>query len=329
MAMTTQDLHRHIVQAATLAPSVHNTQPWRFTAYEHGLDLWAEPGRQLAVLDPDGRQLHLSCGAALLQARVAAHAVGVDVEARLLPDPKQPTLLARLQLTSGMPPSPADAALAEAVTRRHTHREAFDDRPVPDALLDALRMAAETEGAYLRPVTDPDALIELEVLLAGADRAEETDPAYRDELAAWLRSEAAEDGLPTEALPADPQRGSSLRLRDFGLTGRGPTGDEPPAPERPSVVVLASADDTPVSWLRAGQALGAVLLRAAQDGVLAQPLGQVTDLAAFRWRLRRAVGLLGAPQLALRMGYATSAAATGRRAFDDVLTDAYQDTPPR
>lgn len=325
VATTPQELHWQIVQAATLAPSVHNTQPWRFSSYEDGLDLWADPDRQLAVLDPDGRQLHLSCGAALLHARVAARAHAVDAEPHLLPDPGDPTHLARLRLTAGPDPTADELALAGAILRRHTHREPFDERPVPYALLDRLRSTAEREGAHLSLVTDPDALLELEVLLSNADRVEEADPAYRHELASWMRRAPAGDGIPPEALPADPERGSSLRLRDFGDADSGPTGDEPPAPEHPAVAVLASADDTPVSWLQAGQALGAVLLLAAQEGVLAQPLGQVTDLAAFRWRLGRAIGLLATPQLALRMGYASSPPATPRRDVADVLTDPEQD----
>lgn len=92
---------RHVVQAAGLAPSVHNTQPWRFVARPERLELLADRSRRLAVLDPDGRQLHLSCGAALLHCRVAARALGLDVAVRLLPDPTRPQLLADLVLTGG------------------------------------------------------------------------------------------------------------------------------------------------------------------------------------------------------------------------------------
>lgn len=320
-AVVVRDLHWHVVQAATLAPSVHNTQPWRFSAYEEGLDLWADPGRQLSVLDPDGRQLHLSCGAALLHAQVAARALGLDAQAQLLPDALDSTHLARLRLTQGSPPTAQEQGLAEAILRRHTHREAFDERPLPDALLDRLRRSAERHGGRLRLVTAPEDLVELEVLLAAADRIEEADPAYRAEVSAWLRSGPAADGIPPAALASDAQRGSSLRLRDFSLVGPVPSMDDPPRPERPAVAVLVSAEDTPLSWLRAGQALGAVLLQAAQAGVLAQPLGQVTDSPASRRRLGRALGLLGTPQLALRLGYARSPAATGRRAVADVLDD--------
>ena len=92
---------RHVIEAASLAPSVHNTQPWRFVVREDGFDLLADPGRQLSVLDPTGRQLHLSCGAALVTARVAGRALGLDTVVTLLPDADDPSLLARLRLPAG------------------------------------------------------------------------------------------------------------------------------------------------------------------------------------------------------------------------------------
>lgn len=319
-ATARQDLHREIVEAAMHAPSVHNTQPWRFSSYEEGLDLWADETRRLPVLDPYGRQLHLSCGGALLHARVAARARGLDADVQLLPTTDDPTHLARLRLTQGPSPSAADQSLAEAILRRHTYRDAFDVSRVPTALLGQLRLVAEQESGRLHVLTEPDDVLELAVLLSHADSLEEADPAYREELATWVRDGPAEDGIPRAALPADPERGSSLRLRDFELSGPASSGGEPPAAEHPAVVVILTDDDTPLSWLQAGQAVGIVLLRAAQDGVLAQPLAQVTDTVAFRLRLRHALGVLGTPQLALRMGYATASASTPRRRIADVLT---------
>lgn len=319
-ATAPQDLHQEIVEAAMHAPSVHNTQPWRFSSYADGLDLWADESRRLPVLDPHGRQLHLSCGGALLHAQVAARARGLNADAQLLPAPDDPTHLARLRLTRGPAPSAAEQSLAEAILLRHTYREAFDVSPVPAALLEQLRLAAEREGGRLHWLTDPDDVLELAVLLSHADFSEEADPAYREELATWIHDGPAEDGIPRAALPTDPERGSSLRLRDFELSGPAPCGDEPPDAEHPAVVVILTDDDTPLSWLQAGQAVGAVLLRAAEEGVLAQPLAQVTDTLEYRLRLRTALGVLGTPQLALRMGYASASASTPRRSIADVLT---------
>lgn len=309
---------RHVVQAATLAPSVHNTQPWRFAMLPDGFELLADPSRQLQVLDPTTRQLHLSCGAALANARVAARALGFHAVVELLPERRSPELLARLALRPAPKPRGAEIALALAVMKRHTVREPFDARPLPDDLVDALRRAAEQEGAALRPLRDEGELVSLAVLLSGADWTEERDPAYRRELAAWVRDGAA-DGIPTHALQSERPRGSTLRLRDFTLSH--PERGEGTAPEAedPAVVVLTTRYDDRTAWLQAGQAMESVLLHAAVHGVQAQPLGQVVDLPGPRAALKAALGLTGTPQMVLRLGYAHARAATPRRDVDDVL----------
>ncbi|MDT7573339.1 MAG: hypothetical protein QOE05_3513 [Actinomycetota bacterium] len=314
---TTEQL-RHVVQAAGLAPSVHNTQPWRFVARADRLELHADPSRQLRVLDPDGRQLHMSCGAALLHARVAARALGLGVQVHLLPDPAVPTHLADVVLTPGQPASDAEIRLATAILQRHTHRGAFEQRPVPAAVLAGLCHVAQSEGGRLEEVVAADKLIELEVLLASADAMEERDDRYREELTQWVHEgPIRSDGIPAAALEQAP--GSSLRQRDFTLTHADAVDGSAPPADRPAVVVLTTDDDTPVSWLRAGQALAAVLLRAADLGVQAQPLGQVTDIVAYRLGLRQALGIIAMPQLVLRMGFAPRTAITPRRSVDEVL----------
>lgn len=313
------DQLRHVVEAAALAPSVHNTQPWRFVAKPAVLELYADPDRRLAVLDPDGRQLHLSCGAALFHARIAARALGLDAVVRLLPDPQAPLHLADVSLMPGEPPTEAEVRLATAILHRHTHRGPFEDRAVPESFMDLLRIVAETEGARLRRVTDEAELIELEVLLARADALEEHDDNYRGELRRWVYDgDIRPDGIPVAGLDSAP--GSSLRQRSFGSAQPAVSGADAPAADRPQVAVLATDSDDTESWLRGGQALASVLLHAADHGIQAQPLGQVTDILAYRLGLRSALGIVGVPQLVLRMGYASRAALTPRRPVEDVLS---------
>ena len=293
-AYATSEQLRHVIQAAGLAPSVHNTRPWELSTHPTGLVLRGARSRQLPVLDPDGRQWHLSCGAALFHARAAGRALGLDVAVELLPDAADADLLAVLEVTVGPPPAAEEIHLAAAILHRHTTRTAFADRPVPRRLIDDLRLLAEREGASLSQV-DETQLVELEVLLARADAEEENDPEYRAELRRWV------PGVDPTALAM--VAGSSLRQRDFALDHPSRLDGSAPRVERPLVLVLASAQDDRRAWLRAGQALAAVLLRAADADVQAQPLGQVTDRLAYRYRLRQALGIVDLPQLVLRLGY--------------------------
>ena len=309
-----------VVRAAGRAPSVHNTQPWRFTVVGDVVDVHADRSRQLAVLDPAGRQLHLSCGAALGHARISARALGIDADVTLLPDATDADHLARMILRPGAPATPEQRALADAILLRSTHRGRFGSTRVPLALLEQLRVTVDAEGAGLRSVVGPDDLVELTVLLAHADAEENRDPRYREELQRWADLPGAPDvGIGSGVLDPTFVAGSSLSLRQFSAAPPDQT-DDPPLPDHPDVVVLVTRGDQPGDWLIAGQALGALLLTAASHGVLAQPLGQVTDTPGYRHRLAVSLGLSGVPQLALRLGFPEQTGTrTGRRRLGEVL----------
>ena len=318
-ALTRDQQVEHVVQAAGLSPSIHNTQPWSFAHVGDALALEADRSRSLPVTDPSGRQLVISCGSALGHARAAARGLGLSAAVQLLPDPARPDLLALLDLSPGPPPSASEVQLATAILHRHTFRGTFPGGGLPDGLLEVLRQVAEREDVTLSQVSRHDDLLELEVLLSRADDEQQRDPAHARELAGWLRDGPAEDGLPTSVVD-QVASGSSLRQRDF--TGTHPSLANGSAPEvdHPVVVVLTTSVDGPQSWLQAGQALAGVLLRAAEHDVQAQPLGQVTDTEGYRERLRVALSLVGVPQLVLRMGVTHEhLVATPRRSAQELL----------
>src|SRR5690349_5230150 len=94
--LTADEIARYVVTAAVWAPSVHNTQPWQFTACGQQIGLHADAGRQLTVADPDGREMMISCGAALFTARLGLRSLGYLPETSVLPDPGQPLLVAQV-----------------------------------------------------------------------------------------------------------------------------------------------------------------------------------------------------------------------------------------
>ena len=312
---------RRVVEQATRAPSIHNTQPWRFVSHGNTIEVWTDPSRGLLVLDPTGRSRHISCGAALLQARLAAGAAGYATTVTMLPDPGEPTHLADLVLRPGDAPE-TDRDLVAEIPARHTSREPFSNEPVAAQDVVALRRAVEAEGAWLRVVTAEDAT-SVAVLLSHADEVQVADAAYREELRQWTHREGTADGIPAFAVPATApaERGSDYRLRDF-RTDQTPAAaepHEPPAVERPLVAVLGTDGDDVRAWVIAGQALGRLLLTATANGIKASPLTQALEMPSTRARLTHDLGLLGHPQMLLRLGYATGGQATPRRPVDAVL----------
>ena len=320
---TVEDV-RTVVQLAGLAPSVHNSQPWRFRWDGGALELREERRRALHVLDPSGRELVVSCGAALLIARLGFADLGWATTTALLPDGEEGEVLARVEVTGRAEPSPDDHELAAAATRRTTDRDPYDPRPVPPEVLVRLRAATEHEGAWLHVVERDAREVDLDVLLSQADAAQRADPAYLAELESW-RTTDGDVGISDRALPTVPasERGDNLSLRDFDAGAPGharreaPHGE--PVPEHPTVLVLGTEEDTRRDWVAAGQALARLLLTATVAGIAAQPVTSVLEVPVLRARLRGALGLVGVPQMVLRAGYGTSGPVSHRLPVDDVL----------
>jgi nitroreductase len=322
-----------IVESATRAPSIHNTQPWRFTATGDRLDVFYDGDRALPVLDPTGRQQIISCGIAVEFAVIALHATGSATEVTLLPDPAEPDHLARIDVTGTHAPTADDRALGEAIADRHTVRAAFQPRAVPTELVERLQETATAHRIWVKPITDEEEEVATAFLLSRAEDLERGDPAYLAELHRWMRTDpTAVDGVPADAVPAgDPrERPSNLLIRDFVAGSReqrtflpsvDPDGP-PPTVERPTVLLLGSDNDDRAAWLDAGRALGVLLLAATAAGLSASPLTQALDWPATRNQLRSRLHLVGHPQMLLRLGYPPAGLApvvSGRRPVAEVL----------
>jgi nitroreductase len=319
-----------VVTAATRAPSIHNTQPWLFTATAEQLDVFTDPTRTLPVLDPSGRQRIMSCGIAVEFAVVALRAAGVAADVDLLPDPHDEDHLATLLLTGPHDPTDVDRALGAAIEQRHTERAPFQPRAVPDEVVDRLQREAGSFGVWVKPITESEEEVATVFLISRAEELEQGEPAYRAELERWLRSDpGAPDGVPLTAVPSeDPAtRASDWLIRDFVVGSRGEERrvtdpDAPPPPvERPAVLLMGTMNDDRRAWLEAGRALGRVLLQVTVAGLASSPLTQALDWPATRHQLTGQLSLVGHPQMLLRLGYpvATGGTPSGRRPVGEVL----------
>ena len=312
---------REWLVAATSAPSIHNTQPWLFRPRDDAIDVLVDRRRQLAALDPDGREMCVSVGAAVFNLRLAVRAHGYEARVRLMPDTGEPDLMASVSIGPAAPPPAAVVALAEAIPRRHTNRRPFADRPVPFGVMQELAGAAVAEGAALLAVDPPlrDGVLSL---TRTAENRMRTDPRYRAELSAWTTPGGVgrRDGVPRQAFgPRATDR--ALPLRDFALGHGAPTAVVDFEPD-PTLILLFTDGDSTVDWLRAGTALQRILLTATTRGLAATPLSQLLEVPRLRTLLTdSATGQV--VQTVLRIGYPTTPAlATPRRAVDDVVLPA-------
>ncbi|MGE5289870.1 MAG: Acg family FMN-binding oxidoreductase [Micromonosporaceae bacterium] len=314
----------YLVATAARAPSVHNTQPWRFFADTDAIELHADDSRNLRRVDPARREMLISCGAALFGLRLAVRRLGYIPVTEMFPSETQRDLLARVRLGPQVPASPAERAFLKAVSHRHTHRGPFSPDRLPRGLLPGLQHDAVAEGATL-VLLPPSGYQALAEIVAAADRLQRQQPVLRAELRRWTRpaGSPARDGIPAYAFPASPPsvRGR-LALRDFDL-GRGwgqldGAGGYPPA----VTAVLTTNVDDRAGWMRAGQALHRLLVHAASQWVFASLHTQALEYAALRAQIRALLGLGGAPQIVLQFGRADTAPVTARRPLGELLVSA-------
>jgi hypothetical protein len=312
---------RRAAVRATLAPSIHNTQPWRFLLSGTSLEIHADWSRRLRVLDPRGRQLLISCGCAVFNARVALAAAGYDATIARWPDPSQPNLVARLTLAESPAVSLTIGPLDSLIESRHTNRRRFTDDPVPAHLVDALIAIAREERAQLLPIVREAHRQTIARLSQQADNIENIDPAYRAELRAWTSDDPGRlDGVPAAAVPhVDGSAHDDIPLRDFDARGTGALPTETHSSAQQCLLLLGTAQDTPASWLRAGEALEHMLLEITGHGYVASPFTALIEVAPTNAALRAELGLAMFPHVLLRVGRAPITPASRRRRLGDML----------
>ena len=309
---------RTVLALASRAPSVHNTQPWRWLVGAESLHLYADADRQLPNIDPDGRDLILSCGAALNHCVVALAAVGWQAKVARLPNPADPSHLAAIELARSTSDS-VDIALAAAIPRRRTDRRNYSSWPVPVGDIALMAARAARNGITLCQVEDTDKLKEIVTQSVWEHMTHD----YLAELTAWSGRYASVAGVPARNTPrSDP----TARIPGRFFAGpalampAGSSADE----DNAVVLALGTRADDRLAQLRAGEATSVVLLTATVMGLASCPVTEPLEVAETREAVR--AGVFGDdcyPQMLLRVGWAPINAdplpATPRRELADFV----------
>ncbi|MGW5382477.1 Acg family FMN-binding oxidoreductase [Nocardia sp. NPDC003963] len=311
---------RTALALAVRAPSVHNTQPWKWRVGDRTVHLYADESRRLTSADPDGRDEILSCGAALHHFRVAARSLGWRSIVHRIPNPADPAHLAAIEFAR-VAPTTDDEELARAINRRHTDRRGLSSWETPPGHLATLSAACTEEGAGIREISGESSRTALVSAFARAADEHRADPAYRAELSRWSGTHAVPEGVPARnAVPVD----DDPFIREFaGATGTGPEvrddlggGD---------LLLIHTPDDDRLARLRAGEAGSAVLLAATVLGLATCPLTEPLEVPDTRMMVRGDVlDGIGYPQLFIRVGWAAAEAdevpVSPRRPLADVIS---------
>jgi len=290
---------RTALSLAARAPSVHNTQPWRWQVDAHSLHLYSDASRQLPNTDPDGRDLILSCGAALHHCLVAFAAVGWRSKVTRLPNPADPSHLAAVELFPYEADS-VDVALAAAIPRRRTDRRYYSSWPVPVGDIALMAARAARNGVTLCRVEDMDNLQKI----VTQSVQEHLNNDYLGELTAWSGRYASVAGVPARNTPV-PDPNAKIPSRYFAGPALPMPPDSSSDDDNAVVLALGTRNDDRMAQLRAGEATSIVLLTATSMGLASCPVTEPLETPGTRETVRSDIfGDTDYPQMLLRVGWA-------------------------
>ncbi|QRR10161.1 nitroreductase [Burkholderia sp. MS455] len=319
------DRLRSLLGYAVLAPSSHNSQPWRFIVDGTTIAVCADRVRALPVVDPYDRELIISCGAALLNLRVALNHAGIAHTISAFPSDVDPDVLALVRVCDDGYTDAELGTLFAAIPERVTTRAPFESEPVPDALPHELIAAGAAEGADVACADSIARRARVAEVIADADRQQFADPRFRRELASWIDPRRHVDGMPAFAagVPALLDFAAPLvttAVRTFDLGNGLAALHHQLVGASPLIVCIATARDDREAWLAAGQALERMLLVATRAGYTASYLNQPIETAGLRAQLCDMLALRGHPQLLLRIGRGPHVPHSPRRPLDEVIS---------
>jgi hypothetical protein len=309
----------------TLAPSSHNSQPWRFQVTADGITVLADRSRALPVVDPHDRELAISCGAAVGFIEHAAPRFGLVPEVVVGDGGSNQDVIARLSFERGEPASGGDIAYFDAITRHRTTRSPFGKTVVSPHVIHACEATGKTVGVDFIAISDPQVKVSIASLVAEGDQLQFDDPSFRRELALWIRSatmgsnDGMSDigfGLPDVLAPVE-----RFAVRTFDLGNGVAAADVRKILEgSPLLAVLSTTEDKQSDWVNTGRVLAGIVLRLTAAGLAFSYLNQPIEVASLRSKVNAAAGTEGFPQILLRIGAVKSGPpATARRALCDVV----------
>lgn len=320
---------KFLIRYAILAPSGHNTQPWLFKITQGSIELYADRTRCLPVVDPDDRELIISCGCALYFLKIAARKFGHRVHINEFPEPSSQDLLAVINITPAEPASSDELNIFTAIQRRHTNRNKYEARSISKESIDRLISAANQEYVWLHIISEDDKRHAIADLIAQGDQAQASNKHFRRELSSWVHPNRSRylDGMPGYAFGVSDFASNigPFIFHTFDWGNGQAAKDQQLALGSPILAVLASTSDTESSWLNTGQVLASILLNATSEGISASFLNQPIELDDLRVKLAEILDTNGYPQLLLRLGYGPQVEPTPRRGIDEVLVSHIQE----
>ena len=312
-------VRRELVRYATLAPSSHNTQCWKFGVEPQAITILPDLSRRCPAVDPDDHHLFVSLGCAAENLVQAALAHGLKANATF--DAGRAALRIALQATAA-----ATSPLFQAIPQRQSTRAEYDGKALGAAELRQLEQAAAGAGVQLMLLTDKAVLERVLEFVVQGNTAQMNDKAFVDELKAWIRFNGSDavrtgDGL-YGASSGNPTLPSWLGPLMFDLVFKAKSENDKYARHVRSsagIAVFVGPGNDKAGWIEVGRAYERFALQATALGVRTAHLNQPVEVAALRPQFANLLGIGGQrPDLVIRFGRGPTLPPSLRRPLQSV-----------
>ncbi len=300
---------KFLIRYAILAPSSHNTQPWKFVIDDEQIRVIADVSRALPVADTDNRELYISIGCAIENLVITAKHVGYAPDIKYFPAGFETECVAAVRLSkSGRA---EENELFYSINKRHTNRRIYEDKPIRQEYLDKLKNCT-VDGIRVDFITGNETRKEIADIVEKGE-VQFNNPYYRRELGFWIGQGAF------------GQKGIMAKIAKF-FVSRFNSGDKVAEKDRKLILsspvfgVISSVEDNKLSWVKTGEVYQRIALAATGMSIMLHPMNQgLIEVPVHRERLKEILGINETPQFAFRLGYAEPEKHQVRRQIEEVL----------
>ena len=304
-----------LLRYAILAPSSHNTQPWKFSVAEDEIQVLVDRTRWLKVADPDQRELYISVGCALENLLIAAEHFGYGHQVAYFPEPANEELVATVKFMPHGEPSPfREPALFDAISSRHTNRKFYEERPIPQSDLQHLQNRCVEEGIWLHMTDDLEIKRKADELIIRGDTIQFSDPAFREELGYWI-------GQGLLGTPWLMSKMAQLTVTYMNMSKGQAKKDSEVLMSAPALAAISSEVNNRELQVKVGQVFERVCLAATILGIRVHPMSQILEIPELKTEVSKLIPKSDVfPQHTFRLGYAEQEKGhTPRRQLEEVL----------
>ncbi len=304
---TVQDQLRFFIKFAVLAPSGHNSQPWKFNVNDNSIAILIDQARSLSKSDPFQRQLYLSLGCALKNILIAADYYGFEIAVDYQESNDQ---VAKITFKKKQNQIISENHLVFSIPNRRTNRNKYLQEIPNENFISWLKTNSNDE-LQIDFIAEKSMLLQIADLSVGALIETMDNPNFRDELSQYLKSNFTNSkiGMPgfSHGIPAAISLIASPLIRRINLNRVSIKKDAELLNKfTPSFVVVSSKNDHKNDWLKVGQIYQHIALEAEKNNLKTALLAAPIQNENYNSKLQQLLKLKHRPQLLFRLGYCES-----------------------